>query len=71
MAKKSDDNTLPILVHVLALLTGFIGPLIILLATKDKNAKDHAKKALNWQITLCISLLISFILGKDLLAITF
>ena len=56
------DYTLPILAHVLGWLTSFIGPLIILLASKDKNSKLHSKKALNWQISLIIYYAISFIL---------
>lgn len=56
------DNTLKILTHVLGLLTGFIAPLIIYLATKQKDVKEHARKALNWQISYIIYSIISFIL---------
>jgi hypothetical protein len=38
---KKQDTTLPVLTHILGLLTGFIGPLIILLAAQDKNSKNH------------------------------
>lgn len=60
--KKSNDNTLPILTHILGLFTWFIGPLIVLLASEDKNAKNHSKFALNWQLSLGIYTLASFIL---------
>ena len=46
MAK--EDNTLGILSHLLGLFTGFLGPLIIFLATDDKKGKNHSKLALNW-----------------------
>jgi len=51
---KKQDNTLPVLTHILGLLTSFIGPLIVLLATEDKNSKKHAKTALNWQFSIII-----------------
>jgi len=60
MAQK--DKTLEILTHILGLLTGFIGPLIILLITKDEQAKVHSRNALNWQISFIIYLIVSFIL---------
>ncbi len=60
MAK--EDTTLPVLAHVLALFTGFIGPLIILLVAKDKNSSNHSKYALNWQLSLLIYVIISVIL---------
>ena len=41
MAKQ--NNTLPILTHLLGLLTGFLGPLILLLASENKQAKKHAR----------------------------
>jgi hypothetical protein len=56
------DTTLAVLTHILGWLTGFIGPLIILLVTKDKDIKKHAKNALNWQFSLMIYFLISFLL---------
>ena len=69
MAKKEaktkieeSDKTLPVLTHILTLVAGFIAPLIILLVSKDENAKKHSKNALNWQFSLMIYLLISFVL---------
>ncbi|NQV91144.1 DUF4870 domain-containing protein [Candidatus Woesearchaeota archaeon] len=59
---KKNDTTLPVLTHILSWLTGFLGPLIILLATKDKNAKNHARLALNWQFSMLIYVVISMIL---------
>jgi uncharacterized protein len=56
------DNTLNIITHVLGLFSGFIGALIIFLVTKEKDVKEHAKKALNWQISLLIYSFISGIL---------
>ena len=60
MAKR--DNTLPILTHLLGLFTGFLGPLIILLVSKDKYTKSHSKVVLNWQFSLLIYFAISSLL---------
>jgi len=61
MAKDS-NNTLAVLAHVLGVFIGLWGPLIILLAAKDKNVKKHAKNALNWQLSSIIYYIVSFIL---------
>lgn len=68
---KKQDTTLPVLTHILGLLTGFLGPLIILLAVEDKNAKDHSKYALNWQFSLMIYMLASAILSLILIGFLF
>lgn len=59
MAKKSSINFLP---HLLGLFTGFLGPLIMYLATDDATAKQHSAAALNWQISLLIYMIVSLIL---------
>lgn len=56
------DNTLPILTHILGLLTGFLGPLIVLLASENKQVKKHAKTVLNWQFSLVIYSIIAAVL---------
>lgn len=60
MAK--DDTTLGVLAHVLGILIGWLGPLIIYLVADNENVKNHARAALNWQLSLIIYLLISFVL---------
>jgi hypothetical protein len=40
---KKKDKTLSILCHVLGLLTGFLGPLIILLVSEEENEKKTCK----------------------------
>ena len=62
MAKKSEDNTLPVLTHILGLLTSFLGPLIVLLATDDKTSKEHSKTVLNWQFSVFIYSIAFFVL---------
>ncbi len=57
------NNTLPILTHVLGLLTGWLGPLIILLATSEEPVKNHARMALNWQLSFLIYALVSGLLA--------
>ena len=59
---KEDARVMSILAHILGIFTGFIGPLIIYLVATDKTAKVHAKNALNWQLSLIIYWIISFIL---------
>jgi len=69
--KVKKDNTLKIITHLLGLFSGFIGPLVVFLATSDIDEKNHAKNALNWQISLIIYRLISFILILILIGIAF
>jgi uncharacterized protein len=57
-----DEGALCVLSHVLGLLTGFLGPLVIFLVAKTEPAKAHARRALNWQISLLIYCFVSFVL---------
>lgn len=52
-----DENTMPMLVHLLAIFTGLIGPLILWLVKRgDSDAVDrHGKVVLNLQLTLIIA----------------
>ena len=65
-AAPSDQRTLSLVAHLLGIFTGFIGALIIWLVNKDDPQKgfvtDQAKEALNFQITITIAMLISFVL---------
>jgi uncharacterized protein len=62
-APSSDERTLAILTHVLAIISCFIAPLIIYLIKKDESAyvTDHAKESLNFQITMLIVYAILFV----------
>ncbi|MFT4308144.1 MAG: DUF4870 domain-containing protein [Candidatus Woesearchaeota archaeon] len=57
----SDDRTLPILTHVLGYLFGWLAPLIVLLASEREDVKQHARRALNWQISYIVYIIILFI----------
>jgi uncharacterized Tic20 family protein len=61
-----DDKTMAMLSHLLGIVIGFIGCLIIWLINKDKPEKafviDQAKEALNFQITIFIASFISVLL---------
>ena len=59
---KDDSRTLSILTHILGWLTGFLGPLVILLVSKDNYVKKHTKNALNWQISYAIYMIASLLL---------
>lgn len=60
----SDEKTMAILSHILALFFSFIPPLIIYLIKKDESkfVAAHAKESLNFQITLFICYAISIVL---------
>jgi uncharacterized Tic20 family protein len=51
-----EEKTLAMVCHLLAIFTGFIGPLILWLAKKDSSAfvAHHGREALNFQLTLLI-----------------
>jgi len=53
----ADDRTMALLAHLLGIVLGFIGPLIIWLVKKDQSpfVEDQSKEALNFQITLLIA----------------
>jgi uncharacterized Tic20 family protein len=61
-----EDRTLALIAHLLGIISWFVGPLIIWLISKDNAAKgfvtDQAKEALNFQITVAIGVIISYIL---------
>ena len=59
-----DPKTMAVLAQVLGLVTGFIGPLIIYLMNgeKDPFIRHHAAESLNFQLTLLIGLIGSFVL---------
>ena len=51
-----EEKTLGMLCHLLGILTGFVGPLILWLVKKDSSRyiDYHGREALNFQITLFI-----------------
>ena len=59
----SDERTLAILSHVLAIPTGFIAPLIIYLIKKDESpfVTAHARESLNFQLTSIIAFIVLFL----------
>lgn len=69
MPTQSGDKTLAILAHILGLFAGFIPSLIIYLVAKDSYSKEHARNALNWQISLAIYIIGSIILMIILIGI--
>lgn len=63
MAQVSDDEkTLGLLAHLLGIISGFIGPLILFLVKKEGFAHENAKQALNFQISLIIYEIVAAIL---------
>lgn len=62
-----------LLAHLLGIISGFIGPLVIWLINKDDASKsfvtDQSKEALNFQITVFIAVVISWILAFVLIGL--
>ena len=56
------DKTLSVLVHILGIVAGFLPALIIFLIAKDDFTKNNSRNALNWQISMAIYFVVSFIL---------
>ncbi len=51
-----DQNQLAMIAHLLGIIIGFVGPLIIWLTAKDKPfAYEQSREALNFQITVAIA----------------
>jgi uncharacterized Tic20 family protein len=60
----TDPKTMAVLAQVLGILTGFLGPLIIYLVNgeKDPYVRHHSAEALNFQLTVLIAYIVSFVL---------
>jgi uncharacterized Tic20 family protein len=60
-----DATNMAMLCHLLAIFTGFLGPLIIWLIKKDDApfVDRHGKEALNFQLTVLIAMLASGLLS--------
>jgi hypothetical protein len=60
----SDQNQMAMIAHLLGIVIGFVGPLIIYLTAKDKPfAYEQSKEALNFQITVVIAWIASAVLS--------
>jgi uncharacterized Tic20 family protein len=62
---KKDDRNMAMLCHLLAIFTGFLGPLIIWLIKKEDApyVDDQGKEALNFQLTVLIAMVASGVLS--------
>lgn len=60
-----DEKNMCILVHILAIFTHFLGPLVIWLLKKDQSPAvgRHAIEVLNFSITIAIAGFICFLLA--------
>jgi len=59
-----DARNMALLCHVLAIFTGFLGPLILWVVKKndDPFIDEHGKEALNFQITVIIATIVAWLL---------
>jgi uncharacterized Tic20 family protein len=69
MVPNLDGKTSAVLIHVLSIFFSFWVPLIFLLVSQDSKVKDHAKMALNWQISFIIYIFVSSILSIILIGL--
>jgi uncharacterized Tic20 family protein len=62
---KKDDMNMAMLAHLLAIFTGFLGPLIIWLIKKEDSpyVDRHGKEALNFQLTVLLAFIVSGLLS--------
>jgi uncharacterized Tic20 family protein len=60
----TDEKNLALLSHIGTLFGGFVVPLVVWLMKKDESRfiSDHAKESLNFQISLLIYVVASFVL---------
>lgn len=63
-AVSSDDKTLAVITHLLPFVSGLLGPLIVYLIKRDESdyIRHHAAEALNFQLTLIVATIVSFVL---------
>lgn len=66
-----DEQNLAMLAHLLGIVSGFIGALIIWLIKREQSAfiNEQAREALNFQITLMIGYVIAYILTFILIGV--
>jgi uncharacterized protein len=59
-----DDQNLAVLAHLLGIVSGFIGALVIWLSKKDQSVfiEEQAREALNFQITMLIGFVVAYML---------
>jgi uncharacterized protein len=71
----SDERTFAILSHILAIVPGIgiFGPLVIWLIKKDESpfVEANAKESLNFQLTMLIAYVVSWILVIVLIGVLF
>lgn len=65
LAPSRDECNLAMLVHLLGIFSGFIGPLIMWLVKRNEASfvGEQANEALNFQITVALSLFASVLLS--------
>ena len=71
-AASGDDNTFALLTHLLGIVTMFVGALVMYLVKKDTASpylRHHLLEALNFQITVTIAYVVSWVLAVVTLGI--
>jgi uncharacterized Tic20 family protein len=67
-----DDRTLAMLIHLLGIVSGFVGPLVLWLMKHEQSrfVDHHGRQALNFHITLAIATFVLFIVSVPLSIVT-
>lgn len=62
---ENDEKLFGMLAHILGIVAGFLGPLIIWLIKKDESpfVNDQGKEGLNFQITVAIAYVIGIVIS--------
>lgn len=66
-----DERNLAMLAHLLGIFSGFVGPLVLWLVKRDEAGfvGEQTREALNFQITIAIAMVASFLLKIVLIGI--
>jgi len=69
--ENKDARNMAMLIYILAIFTGFIGPLIIWLLKKNEQpfVDDQGKEVLNWSITVFLAFIVCAILMVVLIGV--
>jgi uncharacterized Tic20 family protein len=64
-----ENETLAAIAHLSSFVAMFVGPLVIMIVSEDEFVREHAKNALDWQISFLIYSVVSVILTIILIGI--
>lgn len=69
--RNDQDTGMGALTHIMGLMFGFVGPLIIYAVTDDEFVKKNASRAFSWQIFLLLYMVLSLFMISFIIGILF